>query len=139
MYLLRKTKKKKILCRGISGEGVLGQRTLGSSGARGDLGHDIVNSRLVIQRQGGWLPALGRGLEGLGGLPPALSAPDGKLRAIGHMSKAMTGGRGKGRGRPRGLFCACIRRRQGPGTREQGLRKLQLGPGTLKPAEPSGP
>ena len=62
-------KKKKNLCRGISGEGVLGQRTLGSSGARGDLGHDIVNSRLVIQRQGGWLPALGRGLKGWGGFP----------------------------------------------------------------------
>lgn len=79
------------------------------------------------------------GAQGLGGLPPALSAPDGKLRAIGHMSKAMTGGGGKGRGRPRGLFCAYIRRRQGPGTRGRGLRKLQLGPGTLKPAEPSGP
>lgn len=38
------------------------------------------------------------------GAPPTLSAPDGKLRAIGHMSKAMTGGRaGGGQG---SLFCA---------------------------------
>lgn len=80
LYLLRKTKKKKILCRGISGEGVLGQCTLGSSGARGDLGHDIVNSRLVIQRQGGWLPALGRGLEGWGGASPGPVCPRRKAK-----------------------------------------------------------
>lgn len=68
------------------------------SNALGNLGHEIVNSRLVIRRQGGWLPALGRGQEGRGA-PRPLSAPDGKLRAIGHMSKAMTGwGGGEGGG-----------------------------------------
>lgn len=49
-------------------------------------------------------------------LPPTLSAPDGKLRAIGHMSKAMTEegqGTGRGLGKPEGLFCACIQ--GGPG------------------------
>lgn len=74
---------------------------VGLSNALGNLGHEIVNSRLVIRRQGGWLPALGRGHEGRGA-PPTPSAPDGKLRAIGHMSKAMTGGGGGG------LFCAYI-------------------------------
>lgn len=135
MYLLRKTKikKKKIICRGISGKGVLCR--LGSSNALGNLGHEIVNSRLVIRRQGGWLPALGRGHEGLGGAPPTLSAPDGKLRAIGHMSKAMMGGRPG-----RGLSCAYIvgeGRALGRG-RGWGFRELLLRPGTLELAEPGG-
>jgi hypothetical protein len=46
----------------------------------------------VIQRQGRWLPALGRGQQGA-----TLSVPDGKLRAIGHTSKAMTKGWGQRR------------------------------------------
>lgn len=71
------------------------------------------------------------------GLPPTPSTPDGKLRAIGHMSKAMTGGKGLREARG-SLLCWG---RQGPGKREgsSGSRKLQLGPGTLKPAEPIGP
>lgn len=73
---------------------------VGLSNALGNRGGEIVNSRLVIRRQGGWLPALGRGHRG--GDPQPRSAPDGKLRAIGHMSKAMTGEVG------RGLFCAYI-------------------------------
>ena len=98
---------------------MLGPCKLGLSSARGDLGHEIVNSRLVIQRQGGWPPTLGRGLQGWGA-PQTLSVPDGKLRAIGHMSKAMTG-EGRGWERPRGLFCAYNRGRQGPGTKGMGV------------------
>lgn len=109
---------------------------VGLSNALGNLGHEIVNSRLVIRRQGGWLPALGRGQEGRGA-PRPLSAPDGKLRAIGHMSKAMTGWGG---GEGGGGSLLCLRRgRQGPGVREGlGVRKLQLRPGTLELAEPKG-
>lgn len=59
---------------------------------------------------------MGGGRRG-GGAPRPLSAPDGKLRAIGHMSKAMTGVGGGGEGGGGSLLC--LRRgRQGPGVRE---------------------
>lgn len=135
----KKTTKNSFLGRGISGKGESDQCRLGLPIACANLGHEIVNSRLVIRRQGGWPPALGRGREGRGAAPnPARPPhpPDGKLRAIGHMSKAMTWGEARG-----GLSCAYIRGRQGPGTRGGGrrFRKLQRGPGTLKLAEPEGP
>lgn len=50
---------------------------------------------------------------GAGGGSPGPHLPP-KLRAIGHMSKAMTGGMAGGH---RGLLCAYIRGRQGPATR----------------------
>lgn len=113
---------------------MLGQRTLGSSGARGDLGHDIVNSRLVIQRQGGWLSSpWGGGSRGWG-LPPALSAPDGKLSGIGHMSKAMTGV-GKGQG-GQGVSLCLHPEKARPWDAGQGAQEAAARTRTLKPAEP---
>lgn len=95
---------------------MLGQCRLGLSNERGDLGYEIVNSRLVIQRQGGLAACPWEGARGEGAPTDPIYPPDGKLRAIGHMSKAMTGGKGLGEARG-SLLCWG---RQGPGMREGG-------------------
>lgn len=64
---------------------------------------------MIRRQEGGRLPLGG----GAGGGSPGPHLPP-KLRAIGHMSKAMTGGMAGGH---RGLLCAYIRGRQGPATR----------------------
>lgn len=63
------------------------------------------------------------GARGLGGLPPALSAPDGKLRAIGHMSKAMTGGWGEGSGEAKGSLLCLHPEKAGPWDTGEGAQE----------------